>query len=71
MAENGKPIIAKLTRCIDGRHGKQLMAEQAAARRQLAATQAADIGPDQRKAAALVEARRLGLAQEPTQEVPA
>ena len=32
VAENGKPIIAKLTRCIDGRHGRRLLANQAQAR---------------------------------------
>lgn len=72
IAENGKPIIAKLDRCIDGRGGKQLKAEQAAARSVLASGRAVEIDPEQRKLAALVEARRLGLADEPASEqVPA
>ena len=29
VAEHGKPIIAKLTRCIDGRAGRRLLANQA------------------------------------------
>ncbi len=62
VAENGKPIIAKLTRCIDGRPGRQLLAEQTAARRRLTSSQAATVNPGQRQQAALDEARRLGLA---------
>lgn len=36
LAENGRPIIAKLDRCIQGRKGRQLLADQQSARRQLA-----------------------------------
>lgn len=68
VAENGKPIIAHLTRCIDGRRGRALQAEQAAARHSLTATQAAETTPGQRRQAALVQARRLGLAREPESE---
>ena len=28
IAENAKPILAKLDRCIDGRAGKRLLADQ-------------------------------------------
>jgi type IV secretion system protein VirD4 len=35
IAENTKPIITKLTRSIDGRAGRRLLAQQRAARRQL------------------------------------
>ena len=34
IAENGKPIIARLTRCIDGRAGKRLLADQDTLREQ-------------------------------------
>ncbi|MGI5952025.1 MAG: type IV secretory system conjugative DNA transfer family protein, partial [Brooklawnia sp.] len=64
VAENGKPIIAKLSRCIDGKSGRQLLAEQAAARSRLAADQAAAISAGERQSAALDEARRLGLARD-------
>ncbi len=70
VAENGKPIIAKLTRCIDGRTGTTLTAEQAAARKHLTASQAAETHPAQRRLAALAEARRLGLTPE-SEQVPA
>jgi type IV secretion system protein VirD4 len=35
IAENTKPIIAKLTRCIDRKHGRRLLAQQQDARRRL------------------------------------
>jgi type IV secretion system protein VirD4 len=35
IAENGKPIIARLSRCIDGRTGAQLLAGQAGLRAEL------------------------------------
>lgn len=68
VAENGKPIIAKLTRCIDGKPGKTLKAEPAAARTQLTASQARQTHPHQRRQAALAEARRLELTSEPEPE---
>ena len=36
IAENGKPIIARLTRCIDGRAGARLLAGQQHLRAELA-----------------------------------
>ncbi|ABL81090.1 Type IV secretory pathway VirD4 components-like protein [Nocardioides sp. JS614] len=36
VAENARPFVAKLSRCIDGRQGKALLREQAAARTQAA-----------------------------------
>ena len=32
IAENGKPIIAKLHRCVEGKDGARLLAEQQALR---------------------------------------
>lgn len=61
VAENGKPIIAELARCIDGKRGKALRAEQAAARERLSGVQSTKLSAEQRRAAALAEARRLGL----------
>jgi type IV secretion system protein VirD4 len=36
LAENGKPIIARLTRCIDGKAGRWLLGDQKRLRAQLA-----------------------------------
>ena len=62
VAENGKPIIAALTRCIDGRRGKTLLSQQAELRDRLTNTRR--LGPDARaqQADALAQARTLGLA---------
>ena len=61
IAENGQPVIAQLRRCIDGRHGTQLLADQAALRPQIAHAHAEDNDPKSRAAAALLEARHRGL----------
>jgi len=65
IAENGKPIIARLSRCIDGRTGARLLAGQARLRAQLADRHSAAITAEARAAAALVEARRRGIAAHP------
>ena len=62
VAENGRPIIARLNRCIDGKAGRQLMREQARARDKLTAVRRSAATPADRAAGALVEARRRGLA---------
>ncbi|MEJ7831462.1 MAG: TraM recognition domain-containing protein [Nocardioides sp.] len=65
IAENGKPIIAKLTRCVDGKSGARLLADQRRLREQLTTGRRMVITPEARTTAALVEARRHGLtAQE-------
>lgn len=64
MAENGKPIIARLTRCIDGKPGAQLLARQEQVRSRLADARREVIPAEARTAAALVEATRRGLAQD-------
>jgi type IV secretion system protein VirD4 len=60
VAENGKPIIAGLTRCIDGKPGRRLRHQQHQARSRLAETRST-ITPGMRATAALVEAGRRGL----------
>ena len=40
IAENGKPIIAKLHRCVEGKHGTRLLAQQQAMQTQLSRGQA-------------------------------
>jgi len=61
IAENGKPIIAKLFRCVEGPAGERLLAEQRALREQLTQGRRMVVTPEARTTAALVEARRLGL----------
>jgi type IV secretion system protein VirD4 len=67
IAENGKPIIARLTRCVEGKAGERLLAEQRRLREELTSDRAMVITPEARVTAALVEARRLGLI-DPAQE---
>jgi type IV secretion system protein VirD4 len=64
IAENGKPIIARLSRCIDGRSGARLLTCQQDLRAGLADRHSAALSGDARATAALVEARRRGLAAE-------
>jgi type IV secretion system protein VirD4 len=60
LAENGRPIIARLDRCIEGRRGRRLLAGQQAARRRLSeARHATDRSGE---SATLAAARRRGLA---------
>lgn len=62
IAENGKPIIARLSRCVDGSSGRQLLAAQEKLRLELEAVRRAVLTPEDRQAAALVEAERSCLA---------
>ena len=61
IAENSKPIIAKLTRCLDGKPGQALLNQQKTVRQQLAAARRAHVPPDARATAAVVAAQRHGL----------
>nr|NLI50603.1 type IV secretory system conjugative DNA transfer family protein [Propionibacterium sp.] len=61
IAENSKPILARLTRCIDGKPGRALLARQAAARARLAEARGRQIPADARTTAALAAAQRHGL----------
>jgi type IV secretion system protein VirD4 len=65
IAENGKPIIARLSRCIDGGSGARLLADQARLRAELAERHSTSQTAEARAIAALVEARRRGIAAEP------
>lgn len=68
VAENGKPIIAKLSRCVDGKAGAQLLLEQHTLRDQITTGRRMGVTAEARATAALVEARRHGLvafAREP------
>lgn len=64
IAENGKPIIAKLHRCVEGKAGARLLADQRTLREQLTSDRRMVVTPDARAAAALAEARRLGFVDD-------
>ena len=64
VAENCKPIIAKLTRCIDGKPGRALLERQRSARDRVAAVRHGQVPADARATAALVAAQRGGLTDD-------
>ena len=61
IAENGRPILARLHRSIDGRTGRALLADQQRLRQQLAGRPAERLDPADLAATALDEARLRGL----------
>lgn len=61
ISENGKPILARLHRCVDGAAGRQLLAEQAALREQLDNHRRSTISLQARTTAAHAVSRRHGL----------
>ena len=64
LSENGAPIMARLNRCIDGKPGRQLLADQTRLRESVATGRARAVNPEARATAALVEARRRGLVRD-------
>jgi type IV secretion system protein VirD4 len=58
VAENSKPIIARLTRCIDGKTGQTLLLQQRDLRQQLQTRHGHSITSEARAVAALATARR-------------
>ena len=62
IAENGKPVIARLHRSIDGRAGRKLLAGQRQLRDQLTTNRQAHASGAERVEAALVEAGRRNMA---------
>jgi type IV secretion system protein VirD4 len=62
LAENGKPIIAQLVRCIDGKAGRRLLAEQRQLRTRLTEKRLGLPTAEDRATAALAEARNRGIA---------
>jgi type IV secretion system protein VirD4 len=68
VAENGKPIIARLTRCIDGKPGARLLASQEQVRSRLSDARRGVVTPEARTTAALVEAKRRGLADQRSEQ---
>jgi type IV secretion system protein VirD4 len=64
LAESGKPVIARLTRCIDGKGGRRLLTRQHQLRARLAERSLGVPTAEARAAAALAEARHRGIAAE-------
>jgi type IV secretion system protein VirD4 len=62
LAENGKPIIARLARCIDGKAGRRLVTGQHQLRTRLAEESLRLPTNEVRAATALSEARHRGIA---------
>ena len=61
IAENTKPIIARLTRCIEGRTGHTLLSQQANLRHQLQQQPSRQVSAEARALAALTHARHHGM----------
>jgi len=63
IAENGKPVIAKLHRCIDGRAGRRLLSGQRKLRAELTEKRLSPASSADRTEAALVEASQRNLTR--------
>ncbi len=61
IADNAKPLIAALTRCLDGKPGRALLAAQAAVKARVAAARARQVPVFSRATAAFATAQRLDL----------
>ena len=61
IAENARPLIAKLHRCIDGKAGKRLLADQGAARDRVGHARGQTISPAARTTAAVAVAQQMDL----------
>jgi len=61
IAENARPLIAELTRCIDGKPGQALLAAQADARARVGAARSATASPAELTERAVQAAGRLDL----------
>ncbi|WP_235529220.1 type IV secretory system conjugative DNA transfer family protein [Phycicoccus sp. Root101] len=67
VSDNGKPMIVRLTRCIDGHAGQVLLAGKERARALVGQTRhSSTVSTEARRTAALVEARRRGLSKDLT-----
>ena len=61
LAENGKPIIARMARCIDGKAGRGILADQRQLRTWLAERRVGLPTAEDRATAAVAEARNRGI----------
>ena len=62
VAENGKPMIAKLDQAIDGKHGRALLQTHTAVRQRVELARRSVVAPEARATAALTESQRRGLS---------
>jgi type IV secretion system protein VirD4 len=65
IPENAKPLVAKLTRCVDGRSGRQLLTAQANVKARVAAARGRQTPLFARTAAAVATAQQLDLSAPP------
>ncbi len=70
VAENAPPIIARLRRCIDGKTGKALLAEQKAARAAVSKSRATGVDPQQKTRDAISYTQNHRLHAEPNDDTP-
>ena len=71
IAEQARPVITRLHRCLDGKAGNRLLKEQARLRARLATQRWQQPTPRARTQAAVAEAQHRGLAAHPTAGDPA
>ena len=71
VAENAKPLIARLSRCMDGKPGKALLAAQAAVKQQVNTARTRHTPVPARTAAAVAAAQRMDLTPIPASTIPA
>ena len=64
IAENGRPIVAGLDRCIDGAAGRRLLAAKSEARARLQAAQVGTVSDAARSIAARFDAEQQGLSRD-------
>ena len=60
IAENGKPVLVKLDRCVEGRDGARLLSEQRQLRDELISRRVPPSDIEDRTSMAIAEARRHG-----------
>lgn len=65
VAEHGRPLIARLTRCTDGRVGRSLIAARDGIRGSFVVPPGTDLSMMARTAAAVARAHRMGLDARP------
>jgi type IV secretion system protein VirD4 len=61
IAENARPLIARLHRCIDGKAGRALLADQGAARDRVGRARGKAVSPAVRARAAVAVAQQMDL----------
>jgi hypothetical protein len=68
VAENAKPLIARLTRCVDGKPGRRLLEAQTAVNARVTAARGHQQPMFARTTAAVTTAQQLNLSPRPVAE---